>query len=147
MKRFASALLALALLLAPAALAEELSGWYGQDIAEAAEAVGGLTYAAGEEFPDNYAGGGVALRGDGKVALIDLEDGAEDRALCGVTVGMKREDALALLSGYTQLWDYDEEAAWMIVPDDVEQTNSQMLVAFFDEDGKVSGLWYRSSGA
>ena len=147
MKRLASALLAMVMLLACGALAEatELSDWYGRDIAGAAEAVGGLQYAAGEEFPDNYEGGGVALRGDGVVALIDLEAGAQDYALCGVSVGMKRADVLARMEGYGRLWDYDEEAAWIVVPDEVDPLNSRMLVAFFDDAGKVSGLWYRSS--
>ena len=146
MKRLASMLLALLLAVLPAALAEaaELSGYYGQDIAQAAEAIGGLTYEAGDEFKDNYTGDGLALRGDGTVRLIDLTGGADRYALCGVTVGMKRDDALKGLAGYSQLWDYDEEAAFIIVADEADQLNSQTLVLFF-EDGAVSGAWYRSS--
>ena len=147
LKHVIAAALALALLLAQAALAEpaELSGWYGQDIAEAAEDIGGLTYAAGEEFKDNYSGEGIALRGDGTVTLIDVEDDGTRYALCGVTVGMAHADAVALLAGYPVLWDLDEEAAFIIVPDPEEQVNSQTLVLFFDEAGKVGGMWYRSS--
>ena len=59
---------------------------------------------------------------------------------------MKRDEAIGKLAGHVQLWDYDEEAAWIIVADAEDQLNSQMLVAFF-EDGAVSGLWYRSSEA
>lgn len=166
MKRWMAIGLALAMMLAFACLAEagrrELSDWFGQDIRQAAEALDGLTYSEGTEFKDNYVGDGLALRGrDGKVDLIELlapaeGDGAtaavpditDDRmpdALCGVTVGMKREDVLALMAGMPMPWEYDEEIAWIVHADEQDELNSVMLVVFFDEDGKVSGAWYRAS--
>ena len=166
MKRWMAMGLALALMLACAGLAEagsrELSDWYGRDIRQAAEALGGLTYSEGTEFKDNYVGDTLALRGrDGKVDLIELlapaegsgataivPDITDDRvpdALCGVTIGMKREDVLALMEGMPMPWEYDEEIAWIVRADAQDELNSVMLVAFFDEAGKVCGAWYRAS--
>ena len=121
----------------------ELSGCFGQPIEQAAQALGGLSYTAGEEYRDNYEGDGFALRGNGKVELIDLKAGG--CALCGVTVGMKRDRALALLQDFNRMWDYEEEVAFNVVPDAGNPAASQILVVFF-EDGVVSGAWYRAAG-
>jgi len=161
MKRRIVFMLALALALSAACLAEagnrELSQWYGQDIRAAAEALGGLEYIEGTEFRDNYVGDTLALRGkDGKVDCIELKpapeaavpDLTDDRvpdALCGVTVGMKREDVTALMEGMPMPWQYDEEIAWIVRADKENELNSEMLVVFFDEDGRVNGAWYRAS--
>ena len=140
--------LVIVLLLLAAAFAEgsgrELSGYYGKDIAEAANELGGLTYSAGGEFDDNYVSDALALRGTGgKVTFIDLKAGPD--SLCGVSVGMTREDAQALMEGCPKLWEYDEEVAWITRADAQNELNSETLVAFFDEDGRVSGAWYRAS--
>lgn len=161
MKKWIALLLALVLMLSAACLAEtgirELSDWYGKDIREAAEALGGLEYAEGTEFRDNYVGDTLALRGkDGKVdcielltptagAVPDLTDDHVPDALCGVTVGMKRDDVIALMEGMPMPWQYDEEIAWIVRADKENELNSEMLVVFFDEDGKVNGAWYRAS--
>jgi len=149
MKRFL--VIAMALLLAMSCLAEgagrELSGYYGKDIAEAAKALGGLTYAEGTEFKDNYVGDALALRGtDGVVTCIELMDAPSGDSICGISVGMSRADAKALMDGCPMLWEYDEEIAWITRADQKNELNSETLVAFFDEDGKVNGAWYRASG-
>jgi hypothetical protein len=38
-----------------------------------------------------------------------------------------------------------EEIAWIVRADAQDELNSVMLVAFFDEAGKVCGAWYRAS--
>ena len=96
MKAFFALILSLVLLASPA-LAEgrELSGYFGVDIQSAAEAIGGLTYAEGTEFKDNYTGDTLALRGsDGVVRLIELKDAPGGDSLCGVSVGMARKSSL-----------------------------------------------------
>lgn len=147
MKRALAALMALALLTAGQALAEamELKDYFGQDIARAAEAIGGLTYASGEEYRDNYEGEDLSLRGDGTVSLIDLR-GGDDYALCGIAIGMKRDDVLQALKDYARMWEYDEEIAFNVLPDIDKPAASQILVVFFDESGRVSGAWYRAAG-
>lgn len=146
MKSFFALILALALL-TTAALAEgrELSGYFGKDIKAAAEEIGGLTYAEGTEFRDNYTGDTVALRGDGTVRLIELKDAPGGDLLCGVSVGMARKDVEALMTGCPMPWCYDEEIAWIVRADAENELNSEMLVVFFDEDGRVNGAWYRTS--
>ncbi len=147
MKTFFALVLALALLTS-AAFAEgrELSGYFGKDIRSAAEEIGGLTYAEGTEFRDNYTGDALALRGDGTVRLIELKDAPGGDTLCGVSVGMARKDAQALMTGCPMPWEYDEEIAWIVRADEKNELNSELLVVFFDEDGKVNGAWYRTSG-
>ena len=95
MKSIFALILALALLTS-AALAEgrELSGYFGKDIKSAAEEIGGLTYAEGTEFKDNYTGDALALRGDGTVRVIELKDAPGGDSLCGVSVGMARKDQI-----------------------------------------------------
>ena len=158
-KQIMAVIAALALMIAGlaanAGLAEaadrELSVYYGQDIASAAETLGELTYSEGTEFKDNYVGDTLALRGnDGVVGCIELKpapEGAEPgrETLCGVSVGMKREDVVALMDGTPMPWEYDEEIAWIVRADKENELNSEMLVVFFDEDGKVNGAWYRAS--
>ena len=143
-------LLIIAVILCAACLAEaagrELSGYYGQDIAQAAEELGGLTYAAGEEYADNYQSDAVALRGNGgKVAVIELKDAPGGDSLCGVRVGMARRDVEALMDGCPQLWQYDEEIAYTVRADAKDELNNETLVVFFDELGLVNGAWYRAS--
>lgn len=150
MKKYAALVIALMLSLA-AGRAEgsgrELSGYYGQDIAAAAEALGGLDYSEGAEFRDNYVGDALSLRGDGGVVrCIELKDSPEGEALCGVSVGMARGDVLALMEGFPMPWEYDEEIAWIVRADEKDELNSETLVVFFDEDGRVNGAWYRASG-
>ncbi len=147
MKTFFALILALALL-TTAALAEgrELSAYFGQDIKSAAEEIGGLTYAEGSEFKDNYTGDALALRGDGTVRVIELRDAPGGDTLCGVSVGMAREDVEALMTGLPMPWRYDEEIAWIVRADAQNELNSETLVVFFDEDGRVNGAWYRTSG-
>jgi hypothetical protein len=149
MKRWIA--LAIALLLAATAFAEgavrELSAYYGKDIAEAAEAIGGLTYAEGKEFKDNYTSDALALRGDGSVVCIELREASKGDALCGVSVGMARKDVVSLMEGYPMPWEYDEEIAWIVRADENDELNSETLVVFFDEDGRVNGAWYRTSEA
>ena len=150
LKRVLAMGLALALMLAGAALAEtaELSDWYGKDIAQAAEAVGGLDFSAGEEFAENYEDERVALRGnDGKVSLIELKLEPSDWTLCGVSIGMTADEVKALMSGLPMMWEYDEEIAWMVQADISNDLNSVMLVVFFDEGGLVNGAWYRNAEA
>lgn len=137
-------------MMAAAGLAEgtgrELSAYYGQDIEKAAAELGGLTYAEGTEFKDNYVGDSLALRGNGgKVRLIELKDAPGGDTLCGVSVGMARKDVLALMEGSPMPWEYDEEIAWIVRADAENELDSEMLVVFFDEDGRVNGAWYRSS--
>ena len=144
-------MIVMAMMLAMSCLAEgagrELSGYYGKDIAAAAKELGGLTYAEGTEFRDNYVGDALALRGtDGKVTCIELMDAPSGDSLCGISVGMSRKDAEALMDGCPMLWQYDEEIAWIVRADSQNELNSETLVAFFDEDGKVNGAWYRASG-
>ena len=63
-------------------------------IAEAAKALGGLTYSEGTEFKDNYVGDALALRGTGgRVTCIELKDAPTGDTLCGICVGMSRKDA------------------------------------------------------
>ncbi|MBR0368881.1 MAG: hypothetical protein IJH86_10880 [Clostridia bacterium] len=147
MKSIFALILALALLTS-AALAEgrELSGYFGKDIKSAAEEIGGLTYAEGTEFKDNYTGDALALRGDGTVRVIELKDAPGGDSLCGVSVGMARKDVQALMAGCPMPWEYDEEIAWIIRPDEKDELNSETLVVFFGEDGRVNGAWYRTSG-
>lgn len=147
MKSFIALILALALLTS-AALAEgrELSGYFGKDIKSAAEEIGGLTYAEGTEFKDNYTGDALALRGDGTVRVIELKDAPGGDSLCGVSVGMARKDVQALMTGCPMPWEYDEEIAWIIRADEKDELNSETLVVFFGEDGRVNGAWYRTSG-
>lgn len=139
-------------MLAASGLAEgagrELSGYYGKDIAAAAKALGGLTYVEGTEFKDNYVSDTLALRGSGGVvACIELKDAPTGDSLCGISVGMTQADARALMEGCPMLWQYDEEIAWIVRADQKNELNSETLVAFFDEDGKVNGAWYRASGS
>ena len=147
MKRWIA--LAIALLLMATALAEgasrELTDYYGKDIAEAAQALGGLTYAEGKEFKDNYTSDALALRGDGLVSCIELREASKDETLCGVSVGMTRKKVTSLMEGYPMPWEYDEEIAWIVRADEEDELNSETLVVFFDENGKVNGAWYRSS--
>lgn len=142
--------LAMALMLLATAFAEgadrELSDYYGADIATAAEALGGLTYAEGTEFKDNYTSDALALRGaGGMVTCIELKEASQGYTLCGASVGMERKDVLALMEGKPMLWEYDEEIAWIVRADEENELNSETLVVFFDGDGKVSGAWYRTS--
>ena len=150
MKKKALALMCALLLLAVCAaesLGRELSGYYGQDIAQAAEALGGLSYSAGEEYAENYVGEAFSLRGnDGKVTFIELRDYPGQDALCGVCIGMARGDVEALMAGCPMLWQYDEELAYTVREDAEDPLNSETLVVFFDEGGKVNGARYRSSG-
>jgi len=128
--------------------AKELSALYGRNIADAAAEVGGLSYKSGDEFDDNYENDCVALRGrGGAVALIELKAGKGPYALCGVRTGMARGDAMALFTGYTLLWEYDEEVAFTIVENKQDEIESLTLVIFFDEDGRVNGAWYRNAEA
>ena len=147
LKRLLIALLAL-LMLAWPALAEtvELSNWYGQPIADAAEAIGGMAYTAGEEFTDNYDGDAVALRGnDGVVKVIELKAGGAGYSLCGVAAGMNHKEVKDLMNGCPILWEYDEEVAFLVKTDPTNELNDVMLVVFFDENFKVNGAWYRDS--
>ena len=148
MKTLIALILALALL-ASVALAEgrELSGYFGKDIKTAAGEIGGLTYAQGTEFKDNYTGDTLALRGDGVVRVIELKDAPGGDSLCGVSVGMARKDVQALMAGCPMPWEYDEEIAWIVRADAQNELNSETLVVFFGEDGRVNGAWYRTSGA
>ena len=124
----------------------ELSEYYGKDIAQAAEALGGLTFSEGDEFEQNYVGDGLALRGDkGLVRLIELRDAPSGDTLCGVGVGMARKDVVKLMEGLPMPWSYDEEIAWIVRPDEQNELNSELLVVFFDENGRVNGAWYRAS--
>lgn len=148
MKRWMALAVALVLMVTGFAMAEgrELSGYYGKDIAEAAEALGGLVHEAGTEFKDNYLGDTLALRGnDGVVGFIELKDAPGGDSICGVSVGMARKDVLSLMEGCPMPWEYDEEVAWIVRADEKNELNSEMLVVFFDENGKVNGAWYRSS--
>lgn len=150
MKRI-MALICAAMLLCAVCAAEseyrELSGWFGADIAEAAEALGGLTYTPGEEFADNYDCDAFTLRGNGgKVIVIELKDFPSQDALCGVHVGMARDEVLELTAGYPMLWEYDEEVAFTARADAENELNSETLVVFLDDGGRVNGAWYRSSG-
>ena len=145
MRRVISMLLAL--MTGDSALAEtlELSEYFGGDIAAAAEAIGGLEYAAGEEFTDNYTGKEVVLRGqDGLVTCIELTEVPGAYTLCGVAAGMARDEVLALMESRPQLWIYDEEVAWTVVSDEENRLLDRVLTVFFDEDGRVSGAWYRT---
>lgn len=143
-------LIIIAALLCVSCLAEsagrELSGYYGKDIAQAAAEIGGLEYAAGEEYADNYLSDAVALRGNGgKVAVIELKNAPGGDSLCGVRVGMARKDVEALMDGCPQLWQYDEEIAYTVRADAQDELNNETLVVFFDELGLVDGAWYRAS--
>ena len=145
-------MIVMALVLAATCLAEgagrELSGYYGKDIASAAKALGGLTYAEGAEFRDNYVSDALALRGNvGKVTCIELRDAKGGDSLCGVSVGMDRKSVKAFFEGFPMPWEYDEEIAWIVRADESDELNSEMLVVFFDGEGKVNGAWYRASGA
>ena len=125
----------------------ELSTLYGTDIAQAAETVGGLSYSKGGEYAENYVGEALSLRGnDGIVTFIELKDFPGQDALCGVTIGMARADVEALMAGCPMLWQYDEELAYTVREDVEDPLNSETLVVFFDEGGRVNGAWYRSSG-
>ena len=150
MKRWIALAAALMLALCAAATAEvaprELSGYYGGDIRKAAEEIGGLSYSAGAEFADNYESDALALRGnDGKVGLIELKGAPGGDTLCGVSVGMAREDVVKLMEGRPMPWEYAEEVAWIVRADAENELDSETLVVFFDENGKVNGAWYRSS--
>ena len=149
MKKLLALIGALALLLAAAGAetaGRELSEYYGQDIAQAAEALGGLSFWAGDEFAENYECDTLALRGNGgKVADIELKAVPGPDSLCGVTVGMARSDVLALMNGHPLLWEYDEEVAYIVREDTQNELNSETLVVFFDEDAAVNGAWYRAS--
>ena len=149
MKRWIALAVALVMMMA-AGLAEtgsrELSGYFGKDIKQAAEELGGLTYSEGKEFQDNYVGETLALRGDGTVRFIELKDAPGGDTLCGVSVGMARKDVAALMEGCPMPWEYDEEVAWIVRADEKDELESELLVVFFDEDEKVSGAWYRTSG-
>ena len=130
-----------------AAAGRELSGYYGGDIARAAEELGGLTFSAGEEYSENYEGPTLTLRGQGgRVTMIELKDAPGGDTLCGVSVGMARKDVQALMAGCPMPWEYDEEIAWIVRADEKNELNSELLVVFFDEDGRVNGAWYRTSG-
>lgn len=126
----------------------ELSAYYGGDIAEAAQALGGMTFESGEEFSESYLNDALALRGnDGKVTFIELRAGAGEETLCGVRRGMSREEVLALMEGRSMLWNYDEELAWIIHADPEDRLRDETLVVFFDEAGAVRGAWYRAAMA
>lgn len=130
-----------------AAAGRELTGYFGGDIARAAEEIGGMEFSAGEEFEANYDGVGVALHGNGGVVtFIDLRPEDVGDTLCGIDNGMSREDAQLLMNGCPMLWDYPEELAWTVREDPKDELNNETLVVFFDEDGKVCGAWYRTSG-
>ena len=150
MKKLLALMAALALLCAVAAAetaGRELSEYYGQDIVRAAEALGGLSFQAGDEFAQNYEDAALVLRGNGgKVTDIELKGVAGPDSLCGVTVGMARDDVKALMSACPMLWEYDEELAFLVREDTKDALNSETLVVFFDEDAKVNGAWYRASG-
>ena len=126
----------------------ELSDYFGRDIVSAAKALGDLTYAEGTEFKDNYVNDALALRGNGgKVTCIELRNARSGDSLCGVSVGMDRKSVKAFFEGFPMPWEYDEEIAWIVRADESNELNSEMLVVFFDENGKVNGAWYRASGA
>lgn len=130
------------------AAGRELSTFFGGDIAQAAQEIGGLEAAEGEEFQDNYIGAGIALHGNGgRLTFIDLLPEDEGDTLCGIGNGMSRADAMLLMNGCPLLWDYPEELAWIVRADEENQLNSETLVLFFNEDGVVSGAWYRTSEA
>lgn len=125
----------------------ELSGYFGQTIATAAAQIGGLTFEAGEEYAESYADDALALRGNGGVVtFIDLKPDNTTDTLCGIRNGMYRNEAQALMEGVPQMWDYPEELAWLIRDNAEDELKDEILVVFFDEDGKVSGAWYRISG-
>lgn len=143
--------LALLALLACAAMAEsaarELSGYYGQDIARAAEELGGLSFWAGDEYAENYEGETLSLRGNGGLVTdIELKAVPGGDSLCGVTVGMDRRDVEALMTGCPMLWQYDEELAFTVRENAEDELKNENLVVFFDEKGQVNGAWYRASG-
>lgn len=148
MKRMFAALLMLMLL--STGLAEnavlELSGLLGQDIATAAESIGGLTRSTSDEYAVSYSDERLALRGNGdKVTFIELkpEGGSKsDCALWGITIGMPREDVEALFIDLPTMWTFDEETAYLIKADGVDA----MFVLFYSAAGKVSGAWYRVEG-
>ena len=101
----------------------DLVQYYGMDIHEAAEQIGGLTYSEGvwdededpEGYwydPDNYAGAGIALRGSGLLYEIELNEPNETYNLCGVSVGMDIDAALEVVKGYEHLKNvYSQEAS------------------------------------
>ena len=125
----------------------ELADFYGTDITQAADALGGLSYSKGEEYADNYACEAFSLRGNGgKVTFIELKDYPGANVLCGIGIGMARSDVETLMAGCPMLWQYDEELAYTVREDAEDPLNSETLVVFFDEGGKVNGAWYRSSG-
>ena len=162
-------LIALALLLCAAGLAEtaelpdlsqvidetettastgrELSGYFGQPIAQAAEQIGHLSFEVSEEYAENYVGDTFALRGNGGVVtFVDLKPENKLDTLCGIQNGMYRNEAQALMEGVPQIWDYPEELAWLIRDNAEDELKDEILVVFFDEEGRVSGAWYRVSG-
>ena len=123
----------------------ELSGYYGGDIAQAAEELGGLTFSASEEYSENYDGPTLTLRGqNGRVTMIELKDAPGGDSLCGVTIGMPRAEVEALMAGCPMLWQYDEEVAFTIRADAENELNSETLVVFLSEEGRVNGAWYRA---
>jgi len=149
-RRMCAVLLAVVLMLSASALAEqavrELSGYYDRDIAAAAAEIGELSYAAGDEFRDNYENDQMALRGrDGKVAVIELKAGIGPFTLCGVSAGMGRDEVKALFTGYPKLWEFAEEVGYTIVENKQDEIESLTLVVFFDESGRVDGAWYRNA--
>ena len=132
---------------AETAVPGELSGLYGQDIAQAAAQIGGMTHWAGDEYADNYESDALALRGNGGlVGDIELKDAPGGYALCGVSVGMSRAEVEALMAACPVLWTYDEELAFTVREDGENELKNEILVVFFSEDGRVSGAWYRASG-
>ena len=125
----------------------ELSGYFGQAIAGAAEQIGGLSFEAGEEYAESYTSAALALRGNGGVVtFIDLRPDDTADTLCGIKNGMYRNEAQAVMEGVPQMWDYPEELAWLIRDNAEDDLKDEILVVFFDEDGRVSGAWYRVSG-
>jgi hypothetical protein len=127
------------------AAGRELSGYYGGDIARAAEELGGLTFSAGEEYSENYEGPTLTLRGQGgRVTMIELKDAPGGDSLCGVTIGMPRAEVETLMAGCPMLWQFDEEVAFTVRADAENALNSETLVVFLNEEGRVNGAWYRA---
>ena len=125
----------------------ELSGYYGRSIEAAAKAAGGGFYVEQGDGEDgvyvSYEKLGLYMHGDADDNVLDIYINAESRySLLGITVGMSRSDAQAILKQYTMRASIGDESAEYIIEGTKYDWRTMLYIAY--SGGRVAEINYGS---
>lgn len=121
----------------------ELSGYYGKNIANAANALGGgfsIEYWDGEDAIDvTYEKYGLWMAANGTTIKEIRISGHSKYALLGITVGMSKSDAEKTLKKYTVMGNYGNSAEYVIKG---TKSNWDILLDIDYSNGRVTSVDY-----